>query len=329
MVIITFKNVGQGDSIIIEWNEGGNSKMGIIDCNIYQKGNPVINHIHEQQINEIEFLILSHPHKDHFSGFLELLEFCNSSSIKIRRFLHTSEITKDYFKSALRSLDAEKDLMNLFSFLRKMRDLGDIEVFSIDDNPDLQIPLGDDYKMEILSPSSLEKDKYIRGSKFPFDEESGENNPNANWLSTVISIYNDDGCVLLTSDVEATTLARIGKKSRYKFASRKMLMSQVPHHGSKGNLNKSFWQIRKRGEITPVIVSVGDNKYNHPSSEVINFFDKTNNYDLYRTDRIKNLSRSASNSSSFLDIVSYKKDSGNNSNGDKKIIFDNKTCIIY
>lgn len=65
---ITFKDVGQGDSIILEWDKDGKKKIGIIDCNKYFGANPVLSYIKnpENKVEEIEFLILSHPHHDHF-----------------------------------------------------------------------------------------------------------------------------------------------------------------------------------------------------------------------------------------------------------------------
>ncbi len=78
MVEIVFKNVGQGDSIILEWesSEEGTKKIAIIDCNLNKNENPVLQHLIELNLHEIEFVILSHPHEDHFSGFHELLS-CN------------------------------------------------------------------------------------------------------------------------------------------------------------------------------------------------------------------------------------------------------------
>ena len=39
---ITFKDVGQGDSIIIEWLDDDKRRVGIIDCKKKGRFNPVI-----------------------------------------------------------------------------------------------------------------------------------------------------------------------------------------------------------------------------------------------------------------------------------------------
>lgn len=50
--------------------------------------------------------------------------------------------------------------------------------------------------------------------------------------------------------------------------------------------------MRKRFLKTPVVISVGKNKYKHPSPEVIDFFNRQVNYELKRTDDYKILSNS-------------------------------------
>jgi competence protein ComEC len=330
VVKITFKNVGQGDSIIIEWSSNGTPKTGIIDCNLYQGTNPVLKHLIKNNTTEIEFLILSHPHLDHFSGFIDLLEYCRSNKIIINRFLHTSESTPDYLKTASRSKAAAKELSKLFMLLKEMRNNNELEVHSINDNPFLIIPLGNEFKMRVLAPSAIEIDKYIKGVKYPFDEEESTSNPNANWLATVLKIYNDFGSIILTSDVETSVLSRIGNKKKGRIGNDKILIGQAPHHGSKGNLNKVFWSLRKRHLVTPIVISVGKNTYNHPSNEVIGLFNRLPNYEVIRTDDSKTkfkISDKSLNISNILDIISDEKPTSIDkiSNGDKTFVVTNST----
>jgi hypothetical protein len=208
-----------------------------------------------------------------------------------------------------------------------MRNSGLISLYSIDDNPNMIIPLDTQFKIEVLSPSSIEIDKYIRGVKFPFDEEDGKSNPNANWLSTILKIYNSNYTVLLTSDTEKSTLTRIGKRKGGRMDNDKLLVGQVPHHGLKRNLNEVFWQNRKRSIKTPVVISVGRNSHKHPSEEVLKLFNKTPNYEAHRTDkyrsRMKNMS--SANISKTLDVISTKvtaKMSTNKNSGD--VVFELK-----
>jgi len=110
LVEVVFRNVGQGDSIILKWVENGNSSYAIIDCNLFKGQNSVLEYVKHENVKEIDFMILSHPHEDHFSGFLQLLSFCNSNSIKIRRFLHTALIHPTYLRACSKSREADGNL---------------------------------------------------------------------------------------------------------------------------------------------------------------------------------------------------------------------------
>lgn len=64
--------------------------------------------------------------------------------------------------------------------------------------------------------------------------------------------------------------------------------------------------MRKRFHKTPVVISVGKNRYKHPSQEVLDFFNGQANYELNRTDigSILSSSERTIKLSSFLDVVS-------------------------
>lgn len=329
---VTFKNVGQGDSIILEWESNGIKKIGVVDCNLYQNSNPVLDHIIENRLLKVEFLILSHPHLDHFSGYFELLNYFRENKISVKRFLHTSYMTKEYLRSASRSIVGDTELSKLFGLLKEMRENHEIEVNIIDANPDLKIPLSENFYMEALAPSALESDKYARGVEYPFDEEISSANPNANWLSTVLMIYNSEINVILTSDSEKSILSRIGKKNGGRLGNDKLVLAQVPHHGSKKNLNKTFWQMRKRFTDTPVVISVGDNNYGHPAIEVIDFFENLSGYSIERTDNgeVSKRPEQSKKISSTLDVFSKKVLKNDHSLilGDKAFQLSGNTCIV-
>ena len=83
MLKLTFKNVEQGDSIILEWEDDGISRIGLIDCKNAFRTNPTINFIKALNLTKIDFILLTHPHQDHFSGFSELLDYCIQNNIEI------------------------------------------------------------------------------------------------------------------------------------------------------------------------------------------------------------------------------------------------------
>lgn len=296
MVKITFKNVGQGDSIIIEWKEQEENKIGIIDCNIINGINPVLEYLKSVNCKTIDFVILSHPHFDHFSGLLDLFEWCYTNKIELNHFLITSDTTPEYITTALKTVSAKSTLAKIFQLSRKLRDDFGTKIFKIDDNPN-SVKLIDDWKMYFLSPSSEEADNYLKDIKTFSREEDYHNNPKGNWLSTLIKIKKQNNGILLTSDIEKGTLTRMRKEKR---TPEKIVLFQVPHHGSKKNHNNIFWSLSHRNPNTPAVISVGNNKYNHPSEQVINSL-KGLQYSVFRTDQTSTISE-IFNSKEYLHI---------------------------
>lgn len=84
---ITFLNVGHGDSIGLKWNDSGTEKIGIVDCKKNNNSVPTIEYLKSKEnLQFIDFIVLTHPHIDHYSGFPELLSYIKNSNIKIKNF---------------------------------------------------------------------------------------------------------------------------------------------------------------------------------------------------------------------------------------------------
>ena len=67
---IVFKGGHQGETIIIRTPSG---KWGLIDC-YSKKADDLVEYLKENNINEIEFLCITHPHTDHYKGIKNLIE---------------------------------------------------------------------------------------------------------------------------------------------------------------------------------------------------------------------------------------------------------------
>jgi ribonuclease BN (tRNA processing enzyme) len=203
---ITFKNVGQGDSIILEWLKNGEPRLGIVDCNLYQKTNPTIQHLQQVGCTKIDFIILSHPHEDHFSGMLELLEYCEVHNIPITTFGHTgAALHPRYLRYAnIRESDQvllDKIIIKAKSLYNKklIRLLGAV-------NQNMAITLNQDFTLKALSPSLIEFEKFTKEIDFYNDTDFTKCSKAANYLSSVLKIYSKKEACLLTSDAEKTLL---------------------------------------------------------------------------------------------------------------------------
>ncbi|MBR2760259.1 MAG: MBL fold metallo-hydrolase [Solobacterium sp.] len=70
---ITFIDVGQGDSILIELSDGKNV---LIDGGLKEYGSKVVSVLKEKNIRHLDLLIASHPHADHIGGLPEVIQAC-------------------------------------------------------------------------------------------------------------------------------------------------------------------------------------------------------------------------------------------------------------
>jgi len=276
VIKVTFKYVGQGDCIIIEWDEKG---IGIIDSRKLDGDNPALDHIIDRKIKKIKFLLLSHPHRDHYTGFNDILDYCEKANIGIELFGYTTDINRKYLESVLMPYEDKNILANLFRKVAKLDKEGLINKRGLINDLTSNIKLTDNVFIRILAPSQEEKDEFYK--TFFKDDLSLKKQPSPNLLSLVTSIESNEWQILLTADAVKSCLKRIGIKELKNF-DKSMVLGQVPHHGSIENHYKEFWKRRNFETGTPLAISVGPNKHGHPSETVIEELDSLG-YDIHST----------------------------------------------
>lgn len=317
-MIVYFKEVGQGDSIILEWNDNNEFKIGIIDCNKKEKNNPVLDHLKLKSDFLIEFIILSHPHEDHFSGLLELLEYCSDNKIKINYFLHTCASKKEYLQYSVRSISDTKLLTEIFRKADQMNKNGEIVNFGFVNDLTGELALGNSIKLKVISPSNIEYTKF--NQKAFKNTTTFNNNPDSNFLSTVIKIYTEEWFALFTSDATYDVFWRLNRAG-LKISQPNFLFGQIPHHGSVKNYYQTFWRLINHSEKTQAAISVGQNSYGHPSKTVINDLQQ-NSYKIKLTNSDNSLSEENQHElSATLDLISERIGVQSSDNISKDIIF--------
>ena len=298
---ITFKNVGQGDSIIVEWVRNGEPRLGIIDCNLFQKTNPVVQHLQKVGCRKIDFIILSHPHDDHFSGMLELLEFCEEQNIPIHRFTHTCVTDPRYLSYANTDFNKQVLLQKIFQKSKALYESKQIRFLGFL-GQDMSITLNENWELKTLSPSNFELEKFRQDIDFYEKIDFSKCGKAANYLSTVLKIINQKEFVLLAADAEKETFKRLEERHSDEFPDL-LYLGQIPHHGSKTNHYPSFWSKIKRTSNCIVAVSTGG-QYNHPHPEVIADFASWD-YTIYSTNQAQTLAKPIQmRTSTTLDMVS-------------------------
>lgn len=284
-VKITFLNVDQGDSIIVSWSFRNKNHIGIIDCSLNNLGaNPVVDYLKYQELYCIEFLILSHPHLDHYSGMFELLSFCENHNIFINNFIHTYLTDVNFIKH----YNADVKSHNLFvEILKKLDTMYDAEIILNYDGLGggvNEVKTFEGLPFEFLSPTYAEIKEFT--SKYNAKSILRGNNPMANYLSTMIRVLIDKTYFILTADSESYSFKRINRKMQNVMNDGYQLC-QVAHHGSIRNYVKTFWEKNKFDGDKIAVFSVGK-RYRHPSIDIVKSL-RNLGYKIYSTNIVGGL----------------------------------------
>lgn len=333
-VNINFKNVGQGDTILFNWmdNQWEKPKYGLIDCNLtpnYQI-KPITDYIDKEKIEVFDFVILTHPHTDHFSGFLKFLNYCKKKNIIIKRFYHTAflapqflsqlfnkEIENESFveekltASVIMQEDKNK-LATLFHYLLDQEKLNGAGFIKSVQNIGFDFPIvvNNYFNIRLLSPNEnfetaeyLSKTYDIKKDQMLSFEQKNDNNPHANYLASFLQIYSDVGNwqVLLCSDVNKESLDRIklNKDIYDDLKKRRLIYLQIPHHGSSRNHFSEFWDEFAIIDGCEAVISAGET-YGHPGIQTIEYFANRLNNKLHCTNFVGGYREFYSNNSSSL-----------------------------
>lgn len=178
---------------------------------------------------KIELFILSHPHSDHFVGFFDLI--------------------KHYTVGNVASEALENDTAEYIEF-KKILKKQKIPYQTIYKNDHFKI--NDGVIIKVLGPS---KEFINLTSPDGMISESGE------FASLVLHVSYGNFDVILTGDVQAEQLAQ-----DIQSLLEDIEVLQVPHHGSKSGLNE---EIIKSLNPDLAVISVGKNRYGHPTKEVL------------------------------------------------------------
>lgn len=193
----------------------------------------------------LDLIIVTHPHKDHLFGVNRLLQHCN-----VKEVLHVPVDYTSYVFDDFKRLLATKHVASKPAYQ------GD--VFTIDS-----------VTLYFIWPSKA----YIKDKGY-------KNNINDTSIAFLLD-YKDVEALFL-GDIEITAQKYLNILDIKKYMQdNKLEFYKVSHHGSiNGTLNALVL------ELNPVLagISVGkNNKFRHPSPDIIDFFMK-NNIEYFRTD---------------------------------------------
>lgn len=255
---VTFLDVHQGDCILIRSAE----KTVMIDAGDDNRNAAIryiIPYLKKEGIKKIDQAIITHPHRDHFGGFIDLLKECDFGEFV---YANDSEISSEgettkgggndaIVYAQLRTLILDKKIP-----YRKAK-LGEL------------LNWGKDIKAEVLSCDTNRDDVP------PAD--TLKTNPNE--LSVVIKLTAGKVSYLLTGDAEKTAETNMISNHGKKLA---CTVLKSGHHGSKTSSSHAFMDL-----VQPEygIISAGTgNSFGHPTQVVLDIYDYYH-MKVFRTDK--------------------------------------------
>ena len=219
-------------------------KSVLVDAGTPGSGKVVLAALQRYGVKQIDLMVATHAHADHIGGADEVLKAVKVTTVLDSRVPNTTKNYED--------------------FLRAIKQTGAQYVGAA---PGQKFDLGGGAQLSVLAPIP----PFFRQS----DIRSGGNEPNAN--SVVTRLDYGDFSLLLTGDAEAETEERIIASG----ASVAAKVLKVGHHGSKYASSEKF--LRQGGFEAAVISNGTENRYGHPSQEVLDRLRKLG-VKLYRTD---------------------------------------------
>lgn len=253
---IVFCDVGQGDGVYIRLISGYDI---VIDAGPNRKIQECLGKHMPFYDREIELAILTHPQKDHYYGFLSIIDRYKINTFVLNKIV-TPAVT---YQNLLKKIE-EKNISILSPTAGQRFYLpGGRIYFYWPSQPFLQANISN---FHLTSHSTNSK-------AFLF----GESKRDPNDFSYVFLLETQGSRALFTGDATSYVLQMLLQQQNLKTD-----ILKIPHHGSKHGLNREFLEL---ADPKVSVISVGiKNSYGHPSREVTSLLEASNRK-YFRTDR--------------------------------------------
>ncbi|OUM94005.1 MAG: hypothetical protein BAA00_15515 [Parageobacillus thermoglucosidasius] len=241
-LLVHFIDVGQGDAIYISLP--GRVDI-LIDGGNNQYGDDVVAYLRSQYVDDIEYMIATHPDADHIGGLDVVLEAFKVENVYAPKVSHTTQTYEDFL------LAVEKEGLKI-----KEAKAG----------------------VEIVSTAACAAIGCPSGSRMAFVAPVKDYGDDLNNWSAVARLDYGSASFLFTGDAETASesdMIATGQNIR------NVDVLKVGHHGSNTSTSQQFLDVVKPAHA---VISVGkDNTYGHPSQEVLNRLANAG-VKVYRTD---------------------------------------------
>lgn len=278
---IRFFNVGHGDSILISHSGTGEPRYIVVDCMTGGTARagvpPVCAFLHESRVRRIDLLVVSHIHRDHYTGIECLLKDFAIERILIPPLFGTKDVRakqlfekhRDAIKSIVtRASDPEllrccRSIASLFAHLYEHPEVveeasGPCSIVRIAGAPELAL--------EVCLPL-----KVVRGQVMALVERGDfEYDSLPDNASVAVAVQYCGQRIVLTGD---SPLDQWSEHRRMMLRSGMTSVSatgmKASHHGSRSNSDEALFRYLLAEPLSgrPLVVSAGG--HHHPDGEVL------------------------------------------------------------
>lgn len=247
---------GFGESIALYVPHLG---WGVIDSCTYKKSNislnPALEFLKTQNVSSLAFIVLTHPHRDHFQGLSQIIDHFLG---RIKRICYYSgEGMREYrLFLAKKHLLREPGLVELASIFKKFEQAkkAGAHILKISEKTEIlrRARYGsNEVEIIALSPSAESITRYIQRLHKAIPREDGDPtgelaDADHNLLSSAIFCRVGDACLMLGSDLENGKTENMGWRGVMLNPDSLDLASQfvkVPHHGSENAFYEPVWGV--------------------------------------------------------------------------------------
>ena len=259
---VIFFDVGQGDAILINTPE---NKQILIDGG---PDNMILDKLAEYLAwndKSIDVVVLTHPHADHVTGLVQVLERFNIDEVWITGVVYASS--------------AYLEFLNLI----KEKNIPAKIIFACGQGKQKVAIISEEQKEKIECEDEINFENNIKITfLWPLENLSGKNSDNLNNSSIVFRLDYNDSSLLFTGDIEEEAENGIIGTANVLTGYLQADILKVPHHGSSSSFHQALLDL-----ISPkyAVISVGqDNPFGHPSLRTLRRLERMN-INILRTDK--------------------------------------------
>ena len=268
---LTFFGPGFGESIVLHipglgWALIDSCEFGSLNKRVV----PPLQYLTSRNVQKLAFLILSHPHLDHFKGMEQIIDHYLGRIDRICRYAGDGarELAAYLVNRGIKGNPGAERLASVLAAFKKAAEHGAERrrLGAMTQIVPRKSAFIDDLSFELevlsLSPSAEDEESYVDILRNAFPKLNGQitevPDHQHNLVASAIWIQVGEVVVILGSDVEEGRSQSSGWRGIVRSADAPDLCVKalkVPHHGSPGAFYARAWEEHcKRGEITSVVI---------------------------------------------------------------------------